>query len=156
MKKTISILMLGISIMATAQCCSNKKSCCNKNNATTEQVSSTPITNAEQVEVIYFHGKQRCATCVAIENETKALMEEDLAAQVAANNVKMSVVDISTDEGKEIAKKYKVTFSSLILVANPGKNETVENLTNFAFANARSNATEFKKVVRDKVLAAIK
>lgn len=155
MKKILLMLMLGISIMATAQCCSNNKSCC-KNKGANENVASTQITNAEQVEVIYFHGKQRCPTCVAIENETKALMEEDLVKQVDANLVKMSVVDFSTEEGKEIAKKYKVSFSSLIIVANPGKNETVEDLTRFAFANARNNASEFKKVVKEKVLAAIK
>lgn len=155
MKKTLLMFMLGFSMMAAAQSCSNKPCCANKNNATCQN-AATSVSNAEQIEVIYFHGKQRCPTCMAIESETKALMEEDLAPQVEANNVKMSFVDFSTDEGKEIAKKYKVSFSSLILVANPGKNETVENLTNFAFANARSNATEFKKVVRDKVLAAIK
>lgn len=155
MKKTLLMFMLGFSMMAAAQSCSNKPCCANKNNATCQNASAS-ISNAEQVEIIYFHGKQRCPTCLAIESETKALMEEDLAPQVEANNVKMSIVDFSTDEGKEIAKKYKVSFSSLILVANPGKNETMENLTNFAFANARSNATEFKKVVRDKVLAAIK
>lgn len=155
MKKTLLMFMLGFSMMATAQSCSNKPCCANKNN-TTCQNASTSISKAEQVEIIYFHGKQRCPTCLAIESETKALMEEDLAKQVEANIVKMSVVDFSKEEGKEIAKKYKVSFSSLIIVANPGKNETVENLTNFAFANARSNATEFKKGVRDKVLAAIK
>lgn len=155
MKKTLLMFMLGFSMMAAAQSCSNKPCCANKKNATCQNASAS-ISNAEQVEIIYFHGKQRCPTCLAIESETKALMEEDLAPQVEANNVKMSIVDFSTEEGKEIAKKYKVSFSSLILVANPGKNETVENLTNFAFANARSNATEFKKGVRDKVLAAIK
>ncbi len=155
MKRTLLMFMLGFSMMAAAQSCSNKPCCANNNNATCQN-AATSISNAEQVEVIYFHGKQRCPTCIAIETETKALMEEDLAKQVEANIVKMRVVDFSTEEGKEIAKKYKVSFSSLILVANPGKNETVENLTNFAFANARSNATEFKKVIRDKVLAVIK
>lgn len=155
MKRTLLMFMLGFSMMATAQSCSNKPCCANKNKVTCQN-EATSISNAEQVEVIYFHGKQRCPTCMAIESETKALMEEDLAKQVEANIVKMRVVDFSTEEGKEIAKKYKVSFSSLIIVANQGKDEMVENLTNFAFANARSNATEFKRVVKEKVLAAIK
>ena len=155
MNKILLMFMLGFSMMAAAQSCSNKPCCANKNNVTCQNAATT-VSNAEQIEVIYFHGKQRCPTCMAIESETKALVEEDLAKQVDANIVKMRVVDFSTEDGKEIAKKYKVSFSSLIIVTNPGKNETVEDMTRFAFANARSNATEFKKGIRDKVLAAIK
>ena len=113
MKKTLLMFMLGFSMMATAQSCSNKPCCTNRNNATCQNASAS-MSNAEQVEIIYFHGKQRCPTCLAIESETKALMEEDLAKQVEANIVKMSVVDFSTEEGKEIAKKYKVAFSKNI------------------------------------------
>ena len=155
MKKTLLMFMLGFSMMAAAQSCSNKPCCANKNKVTCQNAATT-VSNAEQIEVIYFHGKQRCPTCMAIESETKALMEEDLAKQVDANIVKIRVVDFSTEDGKEIAKKYKVSFSSLIIVTKPKKNETVEDMTRFAFANARSNATEFKKGIRDKVLAAIK
>lgn len=31
------------------------------------------------VEVLYFHGKQRCATCRAIEKYTKDVVDNDLA-----------------------------------------------------------------------------
>lgn len=30
------------------------------------------------VEVLYFHGKRRCATCMAIEENTKAVVETAL------------------------------------------------------------------------------
>ena len=107
---------------------------------------------AQKAEIIYFHGKQRCMTCMAIEKETKALVEGELAKQVKAGKVKFRIVDISTEEGKKIAAKYKVTFSSLFVVSSKG----AEDLTRFAFANARTNAEGFRKELKDKVVKAIK
>lgn len=31
------------------------------------------------VEVLYFHGKQRCATCIAIERNTREVLEKEFA-----------------------------------------------------------------------------
>ena len=42
-------------------------------------VENSEITAKDHVEVLYFHGKQRCATCIAIENNTLAVMKENLA-----------------------------------------------------------------------------
>ncbi|MBQ0073706.1 MAG: thioredoxin, partial [Prevotella sp.] len=95
---------------------------------------------AQKAEIIYFHGKQRCMTCMAIEKETKALVEGELAQQVKTGKVKFRIVDFSTEKGKKIAAKYKVTFSSLFVVTPKG----AEDLTRFAFANARSNAEGFR------------
>lgn len=107
---------------------------------------------AKKAEIIYFHGKQRCKTCIAIEKETKTLVEGELAELVKKGKVKFRIVDFSTDEGKKIASKYRVTFSSLFVVTPKG----AEDLTRFAFANARSNAEGFRKELKDKVVKTIK
>lgn len=39
------------------------------------------------VEVLYFHGKQRCATCIAIENCTKEVVQIDMALLVKQGKV---------------------------------------------------------------------
>lgn len=113
--------------------------------------------SAQDVEVIYFHGKQRCPTCLAIETETRTTVEDELAKYVEDGSLKMSVIDYSTESGKELAKKYKVTFSSLFVVASPGqKDESVEDFTRFAFGYARSNAVVFRDELKKKILEAIK
>ena len=33
----------------------------------------------DHVEVMYFHGKQRCATCMAIEKYAREVVEKDFA-----------------------------------------------------------------------------
>ena len=144
MKKSIIILMAAILSTATISACSGN---------TIPETSTETVASKESspVEIIYFHGKQRCKTCIAIEQETKALVEGELAQLVKDGKVKFRIVDISTEEGKKLAAKYKVTFSSLFVVSSKG----AEDLTRFAFANARSNPKEFRKELKNKVVKAI-
>lgn len=128
-------------------------SCSNGNSSSSSQIQEQSESQVSaQVEVLYFHGKQRCKTCVAIENETKAVMEGELSAAVEEGKVSFRIIDITSDEGKPIAEKYKITFSSLLIVSNPGAEEKVEDLTSFAFANARNNAEAFRQELQTKVM----
>ena len=148
MKQITIMLLAALLSTATISACSG--------NSTPESKKETVAKQEAAVEIIYFHGKQRCKTCIAIENETKALFDGELAELVKSGKVKMRIIDFWTPEGKQIADKYKVTFSSLFVVTNPGKNEYAENLTRFAFANARSNPEAFRKEVKSKVMNNIK
>ena len=65
------------------------------------------------VEVLYFHSKQRCPTCIAIGTYSKEVVNKDFAAQVKSGAVKFKEIDISTPEGEKVADKYHVTWSSL-------------------------------------------
>ncbi len=150
MKNLFTILLLSCSLMATAQCCSNGNQASSVNSTT-----QSATCQANGVELIYFHGKQRCATCMAIERETRNLVENELKEMASSGKVRMRVVDFSTVEGKAIATKYRVSFSSLFVVSNPGDNETTEDLTRFAFANARTNPENFRKEIKSKVMNAI-
>ena len=98
----------------------------------------------DYVEVLYFHGKQRCATCMAIESNTKATMKKNFADQIKKGKVTFKVIDISKKENEKIAEKYEVTWSSLFIVRHKNGKETYKNMTEFAFANARKSPDVFR------------
>ena len=108
-------------------------------------------TRENGVEVLYFHGKQRCATCVAIERETKAVVNEQFADAVADGALEMRIIDITQPENEAIADKYEITWSSLVVVKYNEGNEEAENLTKFAFANARNNPETFRTELSEKL-----
>lgn len=105
----------------------------------------------DHVEVMYFHGKQRCATCKAIEAQAREVVDNTFAAEKKNGKVVFKIVDISTAEGAKIAKDYRVSWSSLFVNAWRGGKETRNDLTQFAFKNARNNSDEFKKGVSGKI-----
>lgn len=60
------------------------------------------------VEVLYFHGKQRCVTCKAIEKHTKEVVDTDLAELVKNGKLRFKEIDISTPEGEKLDRKSVV------------------------------------------------
>ena len=60
-----------------------------KSNKATEEQSQK-----DRVEVLYFHGKQRCATCMAIEKNAKEAVEAQFAnARTAPDTFKSGVIE---------------------------------------------------------------
>lgn len=105
----------------------------------------------DRVEVLYFHGKKRCATCMAIEKNTKEVVEEQFADELGNGTVVFRIIDISDPENEEIAEKYEVTWSSLFVSRWKDGKETYENLTEYAFANARTSPETFKSGLTGKI-----
>lgn len=97
-----------------------------------------------KVMVYYFHSKQRCKTCLAIQN----LAVETIAANFSDNeDVKFIELDFSEKANEAISEKYEVAGSSLIIVT--GSEHT--NLTELAFANALRNPEVLKTAIIEEV-----
>ncbi len=121
-----------------------------------ENTANAKSTQKDRVEVIYFHGKQRCATCMAIEKNTREVLNSMFANELKNGKVVFKIVDISTPEGEKIADKYEVTWSSLFVNKWKGGKETRNNITEFAFGNACKNPDAFKKTLADKIRQLLK
>lgn len=107
------------------------------------------VAPADRIEILSFHGKQRCATCIAIEKLTREVVESDYAAQLADSSLVFRVVDITENEA--LADRYEVTWSSLLVNKWQDGKETVNDMTEFAFANARNNPETFKAGVKTEI-----
>jgi len=130
MRKVLLTLALCIGMVA----CSGGKS---------RDVSENKQTKRDAVEVLYFHSAQRCATCVAIESNSKELLETAFSEQLKSGKLIFQSIDITSEEA--LADKYEVSWSSLIVVDyDENGEEAVENLTEFAFGNARNAPDKFK------------
>lgn len=121
-----------------------------------ENTANAKSPEKDRVEMIYFHGKQRCATCMAIEKNTREVINNLFANELKNGTVVFKIVDISTPEGEKIADKYEVTWSSLFVNKWKDSKETRSNLTEFAFGNARKNPDAFKKTLADKIRQSLK
>lgn len=124
------------------------------NTAKMEQAQSK--VKKDRVEILYFHGKQRCATCGAIEKNAKEAVEAQFADELKNGTVVFRTIDISKAENEKIAEKYEVTWSSLLVCRWKDGKETHENLTKYAFANARTAPDKFKSGVIEEVRKALR
>lgn len=132
------ILFLLFTVIAFSACGTDTQ----KEQNVTEKEQAPAIENG--VEVLCFHGKQRCATCIAIEKNTKAVVDSLLALESYQGKLTFRIIDITEKENEALAAKHEVTWSSLILVKKQNNQETAENLTEFAFGNARKSPDGFR------------
>lgn len=108
------------------------------------------------VEVLYFHSKQRCPTCIAIGTYSKEVVNKDFAAQVKSGTVKFKEIDISTPAGEKLADRYHVTWSSLYVNRWQNGKEVRNDMTSFGFENARTNTPAFKNGLKNKISKLLK
>lgn len=143
MKKLLLLFIVGCAFIS-----------CNTNaRENAAAVAQKEVAVKNHVEVLYFHGKQRCATCMAIESNAKAALAEHFAEQMKSGDVVFRVIDISQKENEALAEKYEVTWSSLLVVKYKDGQETYENLTDFAFGHARKSPEDFKAKVVEAINA---
>ncbi len=143
--KKITILMMSALLSVTSI------TACTTSENTKEAKVEVAQTNSD-VEIILFHGKQRCMNCQAIEKEVLGLMDNELSQLANESKIRFRIVDFSTEDGKTLAEEFKVSFTALFLVSPAGK----EDLTRFAISNARTNAEVFRNELKDKVVNLVK
>ncbi len=123
-----SFILLGLSISCNAQ--------------PEKKASKSELAAAENVEVFYFHNSRRCATCMAVEEESK-----DIINELYKDKVAFSAYNLEENDGKERAGELGVSGQTLLIVSG----ETRINITNEGFINARSNPEKLKQIIKDKI-----
>ena len=137
MRKLLLILTLCVGMCA----CSGDKP---------KSVDENRQTKKDVVEVLYFYGAQRCATCMAIEKDARALVETAYAEPMRSGKLVFRLVDITKNEA--LADRYEVSWSALILVDyDKNGKESATNLTEFAFGNVRNAPDKFKEGLSAKI-----
>lgn len=117
---------------------------CNQNNKNADNNAAKSAIDTTTVNVYYFHGKQRCKTCIAVGDVARATIAKDYA-----DNNKVVFTEISTSEkGNEaLAEKYEVTWNALIIA----KGENAVEITDQAFATAVENPQSLENLIKEEV-----
>ena len=139
MKHLILIAFVMISVTA---CGNSNRKVKGTETETTQTVVSAATTDV--VNVYYFHGKQRCKTCIAVGDVTEKTIKD-----LFANNPKVRFVEVKTHESENAAlvEKYEVTWNALIIA----KGDDHVEITKYAFANAINSPDVLKDLIKTEV-----
>lgn len=141
MRKILNLILIA-SVLLTVSCSNAPKEKSSKAKKAIEVVDNKLEENT--VNILYFFGKRRCHTCVAIEDQIK----EIYSTYKANTKVKLKLIDTSVKANKSIVEKYKVAFSTLLVVRVQEGVDYVSNQTSFAFTKAASNPSLFKATIK--------
>ena len=105
------------------------------------------------VTVYYFHSTNRCATCNAVENVTKAFLNEQFKDQVSKGLIQFKSINIDEEVNEKLVKKYKIVFSTLLIINSNG---TTNDFTDTAFQYAKNNPEKYKELLKVEINKALK
>lgn len=137
MKRITKLLFVASMAMIMISCGDSTE----KKSSETTKVENTKSAN---VSVYYFHSKQRCKTCLAIQDIAEKTIAENYAENI---QVKFLELDFTDKANEAIAAKYEVAGSSLIIISG----EEYINLTDDAFANALRNPDVLKERIVSEI-----
>lgn len=137
MKQTLLYLLTGFLVLSYINCQSKDTPTIENNK---KEITST-------VRGYYFHGTRRCATCRAVEEVTKEILNEYYATELADKTIFFKAINLDEDDSKALANKLKVSGQTLLFISDT---DTV-NLTNQAFMNAVSNPLKLSELITDEI-----
>jgi hypothetical protein len=133
MKRIALLLSIASAAMIMASCggSAEKK---------TTETAKVEVAETAKVMVYYFHSKQRCKTCLAIQEVAGQTIAENFADNA---DVKFLELDFTEKANEAIAEKFEVAGSTLIIASG----DAHRNLTSDAFANALRNPETLKEII---------
>ena len=117
---------------------------CGQNPKKATNTAEQTAIDITDVIVYYFHGKQRCKTCVAVGDVARETIEKAFA-----DNNKVRFVELNTSEkgNDALIEKYDVTWNALIIA----KGENAIEITDQAFATAVKNPQSLENLIKEEV-----
>ncbi len=99
---------------------------------------------SDKINVYYFYGKPRCATCMKIEKYTQNAVES-----MKDKNIVYKSVDMEKSANSSMVKKYGLFTKSVIISKNKNNKEQWKNLDKIWLKVG--NEQEFKKYVTGEI-----
>ena len=132
MKITKLFLFIAVVLSMNISCSAQSE---NKN-------KSQNLSNADKVEVYYFHFTRRCATCNAVESVSK-----EAVAELYGDKVNFTGYNLDEEAGQTKGKELQVSGQTLLIISG----DTKIDITNEGFMNARSNPDKLKAIIKEKI-----
>jgi hypothetical protein len=115
----------------------------------TREATGLEVLDNAKVTVFYFHGKQRCVTCVTLQEVTQQAVAENFSGNA---DVQFLEVDVSEKINQALADKYEIVFSSLV-VATPND---FKDISQEAFDLVMTEPEVLKALIAQEVNAYLK
>lgn len=118
--------------------------------------AAAPAETAEPTVVAYyFHGNQRCKTCMSIESNAERVLRERFADELAAGRLAWRTANIDKPENEHFVKDFQLVSSSVVLVELAGSRPVRHKVLDKVWQYARDQKA-FETYVRDEMAAFLK
>ena len=101
-----------------------------------------------KLEVLYFHTTDRCPACLAIENNTKKVLDDDFKSQTDKGIIRFTSYDFEDKTNKSLVEKYQISYLTLLIIKSDG---TKTDFTNTAIRYAETKPAKFEELLKAEI-----
>lgn len=76
------------------------------------------------INVYYFHGNQRCTTCVRMENFTRYTVMNNFFKEVRDGEIQLHLVNVDLNENQHYINDYQLIFRTVVISTSKDGIET--------------------------------
>lgn len=113
--------------------------------------NSKPEASAPKVEtsvqVYYFHFTRRCATCNAVEAESRTALTNLYPEQMKSGAVKFTSINLDDEASKKLAQECKAAGQALLVIGGGKRIDLTNQGFMYALGNPDRLMQEIKKAV---------
>jgi hypothetical protein len=113
-----------------------------------------PVQEKTVLEVKYLHGNKRCDSCSKIEQSVRKTIFRHFQKQFRDGQIVFVIKNFQAEENRELARKYEIWGSALILKSTKNGKESITDISELAhkYANREKVLVKLLKEEFDKKL----
>jgi hypothetical protein len=101
-----------------------------------------------EVEVLYFHTTIRCPACIAIENNTKKVLDENFKTLLDSGIIQFRSYNMDEKANKSLVEKYQISYLTLLIIKTDG---TKTDFTDNAFKYTDTKPEKFMELLKAEI-----
>ena len=105
------------------------------------------IINDQMVKVYYFHFTRRCATCLAVEEQSRLAVESLYPEEIEEGRISFEGINLEEESGAKIAREISI-YGQALLIVN-GKEKT--DITSDGFLYATNNPEKLRQIIKENI-----
>ena len=100
------------------------------------------------LSVYFFHLTARCEACTAVEENTVRVLDKYYKSQLKSGTIGFRSINIDDRENRALTERYKISYTSLLLVRADG---TFTDFTNTALNYANMAPARFEELLKMEI-----
>jgi len=96
-----------------------------------------------RVDLLYFHPKNRCATCISIESQVKAFLENNYKDELHNGEITFTSYELDDAKNKDLVEKYGVISSQLFINVIRRGEERIQSIDQIWLPQVHGDAETF-------------
>ena len=115
-----------------------------------------PSALTNRVDIVYFHPKRRCASCISVELRTKDVLDKSFKEAMDSGKLTFQSYELEDPNNASMIKKYGAVGSQLFITTIKNGNETIRHVEEVWMPQILNDGVAFDDFMQELISQSLK